>query len=259
MKRQKAVLGKRIRIELVVLLTLVSVFLFPVSADAAQTGRKGVLIRWWESVQARFGWGKEAPAEKKEVEPAPPVKKKEPVGSAPRPRPAPAPRPAPVATMEKKEEPEKEEEALSIEEELEKEKEEIPVSKGEMVEVIKRRVKAYSQIPFLIPGFSVEETAEGEKEYYYAAEGNIPARLEDLDKETVQNLFRRVNNEATRLNTERLMRQIQQQDQIMRQMRQQQQQQQIQQQQQMQQQQQPPAQPPRVYVPPQPPPQPQRR
>ncbi len=148
-----------------------------------------------------------------------------------------------------------EEEAVPEEapEEEKPEPEEMPISKEEMIEVIKRRVQVYSQIPYLIPNFYSEVGADGERVYYYSLPGQVAMRLEELDKKTIQGLFVRVNNEATRLRTEQLMRQIQQQEQIMRT---------IQQQQQLQRQQQPvtppgpPPEPPKIYVPPQPPPQP---
>jgi hypothetical protein len=151
---------------------------------------------------------------------------------------------------------EREKEEAVPEERVEEEKpeeEEIPITKEEMIEVIKRRLRIYSQIQYLIPNFYSEVGEDGERVYYYSTPGNPAKRLEELDRKTIQGLFVRVNNEATRLRTEQLMRQIQQQEQIMRT---------IQQQQQLQRQQQPvtppspPPEPPRIYTPPQPPPQP---
>jgi len=129
---------------------------------------------------------------------------------------------------------------------------EIPHSKEEMIEVIKRRLKTFPQIRYMIPGLTARSNAEGEEEFFFAGEEaeDVPKPLIDLDKETLHDVFVRINNEATRLNTERLMIQLQQQDNLSRMMRQQQQQQQqqivqqqqtqqiIQQQQQQQQQQQ---------------------
>lgn len=135
---------------------------------------------------------------------------------------------------------------------------EIPFTKEEMVDVIKKRLGTFSEIIYMIPKLTVEETPEGEKEYYYVPpETNMPVRLCDLDKEVLHRLFVKVNNEATILNTQRITRQIQQQQELTRSM--QQQQQMIQNLQRASQPPVPPPQPPRAYTPPQPqqaPPQP---
>lgn len=124
---------------------------------------------------------------------------------------------------------------------------EIPISIEDMLKVINKRLEIYSEIVFMIPDLVVRENEDGNKRYYFAPEGQIAQKIEDLDKETLHKLFVRINNEATRINTQRLMRQLQQQEMVMRQM-----------QGAIQQPPQPPPQPPRVYSPPvqQPPPQP---
>ncbi len=134
-------------------------------------------------------------------------------------------------------------------------KKEMPLDKGKMVEIIERRVTIFPQIVFMIPDFSVETAEDGKKTYYFTPEGGERTKLSDLEKEELRKVFVRVNNEATRLNTERVMKQLQQQEQLMRTL-QQQQQQQLQQQRTIQQMQQ--QQPPKVFTPPpQPPRQPQ--
>lgn len=131
----------------------------------------------------------------------------------------------------------------------------IPFTREKMLEVISQRVKTFSQIEYLIPDFYAQEGPEGAKEYFYRTDmGDMP--IVDLDKETLHRLFVRINNEATRLNSQRVMRQIQQQDNLIRTL----------QQQTRQVHQQPPQpvqSPPTIHQPPQqppqPPPQPQQR
>lgn len=152
-------------------------------------------------------------------------------------------------------------------------KAEIKFTEKEMLEVIKMRLGAFPEITSIIPGFTVKKVSDKESEYYFqAAKGKEPVLIDNLDKQALYELFLRVNNEATRLQTERLMRQLEQQQNLMRNIMQQQQQQQRQQQQMISQQQQQqtmnmvrqqqqniqqqqnrpaaPATPPRVYTPP---------
>lgn len=131
------------------------------------------------------------------------------------------------------------------------------LSKEKMIASIERRVKVYPQLLQFIPDLKMKKSQDGTEELYYTDKGGIAIKIRDLEEKSLLNLFGRVNNEATRLNTERIQKQIQQQEQLMRQI--QQQQQQVQQQQQMQQNMpvQPvqPVQPPQVYYPPPQPPQ----
>ena len=121
---------------------------------------------------------------------------------------------------------------------------EIPVSKEKMLEIIKKRLDIYSELIFMVPDLAFRETTDGGKQYYFAPADQIAQKIEDLDKETLHKLFVRINNEATRINTQRLMRQLQQQEMMTRQI--------------MRTIQSPPKpppqppQPPRVYTPPQP-------
>lgn len=145
--------------------------------------------------------------------------------------------------------------AADAEPEIEEEEEEreIPHTKDEMLDVIGKRLKVFGEIEYIIPNLFSRIAPDGQKEYYYAPDGGVALKLRDLDKGDLFDLYVRVNNEATRINTERILRQIQQQEQIMRQI--QLQQQQMQQQQVLQPPQPPqqPPQPPQVYTPPQPP------
>ncbi|GEM_PF-5000540 len=142
---------------------------------------------------------------------------------------------------------------------------EMTLTKAEMVDAIKRRLEAYSKIVDIIPGLSMEKDADGEAEYYYSKEGGAPVKLIELDKDTLYKLFVRISNEATRFRTERTIKQIEQQNALMRILHQQEQHRQQLHQQQQQQQvirqqtQQPSQQPPRAHQPPPQPPPPTRR
>ncbi|MFH1665293.1 MAG: hypothetical protein ABIA77_04000 [Candidatus Omnitrophota bacterium] len=142
--------------------------------------------------------------------------------------------------------------------------EDIPFTKEEMLEVVEGRLGRFPEIVQIIKGLSVSKPDEkGNMEYSYGTEDGITSRLADLDKMALYRLFVRVNNEATVINTNRLMQQLAQQQQLQLELQRLQQQQQnlYQQQQNMRVlQQQPPQQPPRPpQQPPQPPPQPPRR
>jgi len=116
-------------------------------------------------------------------------------------------------------EPFSDEEGMDEEEITEREEKEIPYTKEEMIDIIKRRVEAFPQIAFLIPGFRASGDEGGEVVLLYKKVdeiGSSEVSLKDLDKETLHRLFVRVNNEATRLNTERIVRQLQQQDNLQR-------------------------------------------
>ncbi|MFQ5952851.1 MAG: hypothetical protein ACE5JK_05555, partial [Candidatus Omnitrophota bacterium] len=161
--------------------------------------QKGFLIRLWERVSARFQ--KEAPP----VEVKPPVKVEPlvPVKVEP-----------PVKVEEEIEVPEKP--APPKKPALPKKKRIITISKEKMIEIIERRLKVYPQIIDIIPALSRAETAKGEAGYYYVSSEGARIKLEDLDKKKLYNLFVRINHEATRIHTERLLRQIRQQEQLMR-------------------------------------------
>ncbi|MDP8299047.1 MAG: hypothetical protein P9L88_04010 [Candidatus Tantalella remota] len=149
-----------------------------------------------------------------------------------------------VEALEESEELEKDE-AMDTEAEEETLEEEIPLDKDEMLERIEKRLKVYSEIIYIIPGLSFSETDSGGREYFYTGDSGKTLPLDALNKKTLYNLFSRINNEATRINTERLVRQLQQLEQIRRS---------------SQNIPQPPPQPmspPQVFIPPQPPPRPQ--
>lgn len=132
------------------------------------------------------------------------------------------------------------------EEEIGPDGKEKPLSKEKMIDSIQKRLKVYSQILFLIPELQMKKSQDGAEELYYTSRDGIALKLSDLDEKTLRELFSRVNNEATRLNTERIQRQIQQQEQLTRML------------QQIPQPPQQPPQPPQIYNPPPQPPQPPR-
>ena len=101
---------------------------------------------------------------------------------------------------------------------------EIPYTKEDMLDVIGKRLYTFSQIAYMIPDFSMVQLEDGSKQYYYYTVENGNLAIEDLDKKTLHKLFVRINNEATILNTQRIMQQIQQQEQLTRTIQQQQQQ-----------------------------------
>jgi hypothetical protein len=195
------------------LLIMVIFLSFSLTANAEE--RKGLFIRLWDRIKARIGIQKEVkPIEEKEE-----LKKEEKAPAEPAP--------------EKKKPPRK--------------KGELP-QKEEMVDTIKRRLHVFSEIVNIIPGLSASEKTEaGVIEYYYRTPDGVTMELEELDKDTLYRLYVKVNQEATRIHTERLLRQIRQQEQLQR----------LQNLQRMQQgPPRPPAEPPKapkVYTPPKPP------
>ena len=170
------------------------------SMPAHAEKQKGFFIKLWERVSARFK-KKEAPTPAKEVIPERKVElPKEAV---------------PVAPVEPVKEPEEEAPKRKA-----PPKRKVVIPKERMLEVINRRLKVFPQIIDIIPYLSRGEvTEEGEVEYRYILSDGTQVKLEDLDKDTLYNLYVRVNNEATRLHTERILRQIQQQEQLMRSMK----------------------------------------
>ena len=102
------------------------------------------------------------------------------------------------------------------EEKKRKVKREIP-PKEEMIDTMRRRLRVFPGIVDMIPALSRSKEVVGERiEYYYISSDGITLRLEEVDKETLYKLYVRVNQEATRMHTERLLRQIRQQEQLRR-------------------------------------------
>lgn len=74
-----------------------------------------------------------------------------------------------------------------------------------MKEVIKRRLQIFPEISELVSGLRIVE----DEPHFETADGEV-FPIDELDEETLNALFVRVNQHATRLNTERINRQIQQ-------------------------------------------------
>ena len=175
---------KYIRKGSLILLFLLFVMFLSVPAHAEGQKEKGALIRWWENLRARVSGSKVVPAEEAAEE----VK---------------------VADIE---------ERIEVKEEKKKTpgEKKIP-SKTEMIETIERRLRVFSEIVDMIPGLSRKEKVGAEDaEYRYAPPGNVPMKLEELDEKTLRNLYVKINQQATILNTERINRQLRQQEQLRR-------------------------------------------
>jgi hypothetical protein len=90
-------------------------------------------------------------------------------------------------------------------------------SKTEMIDTMKRRLRVFPNIVGMIPGLSRKEQDTGEGVvYYYQTSDGVAVELEKLDDKTLYRIYVRVNQEATRMHTERLLRQIRQQEQLQR-------------------------------------------
>jgi hypothetical protein len=94
--------------------------------------------------------------------------------------------------------------------------EESPRSRREMIETIERRLDSFDEILYRIPGLSVKKSVSGRVQLYYAPEGQVAMKLAELDDKVLHDLFVRVNSEATRLNTERILKQVRQAEQLRR-------------------------------------------
>jgi hypothetical protein len=186
-----------------VFLLLVCFLLFSLSAYAAEE-RKSFFRSWWERVTARFRRQEPKVEEKEQIKPlSKPVTQEEEVVV--------------------------EEEAITEEEAPAAKKEETPKprrrprkkgelpTKEEMVDTIKRRLQVFKEVVDLIPGLSRRQVkGEDAVEYYYTPSSGVTLRLEQLDRDTLYKLYVKVNQEATRMHTERLLKQIRQQEQLMR-------------------------------------------
>ncbi|MBD3296452.1 MAG: hypothetical protein GF392_03715 [Candidatus Omnitrophica bacterium] len=93
---------------------------------------------------------------------------------------------------------------------------ETPRSRKEMIEIIERRLDSFDEILYRIPGLTVKKSASGRTHLYYAPEGQVAMKIAELDDKTLHDLFVRVNSEATRLNTERILKQVRQAEQLRR-------------------------------------------
>ncbi len=163
--------------------------LFVVSIAIAEEPKKGFILRMWDKAKAAFTRTQEAE----------------------------------TLQVKKKEEPAREiiEEEEFIEEEkpeTDREKEKKTVqrkerTKEEKIEIIERRLEVFPVIMDFIPGLGMRQEEDGEARYYYAAPNDIAKELRELDEETISKLYVRVNQEATKIHTERILKQIQQQQQ----------------------------------------------
>lgn len=77
------------------------------------------------------------------------------------------------------------------------------MTKTELAADIKKNLEQEDSIMNMVPG--LEKKADPDGKEYYSYQGT---RLEDLDKDTLDKIFGRVRNEALRLRTDKLNRQI---------------------------------------------------
>jgi len=82
-------------------------------------------------------------------------------------------------------------------------KERKDMTKDELVADITKNLDREDAILNLVPG--LEKKSDPDKKEYYTYQGK---RLEDLDKDTLDKIFGRVRNEALRLRTDKLNRQL---------------------------------------------------
>ncbi len=171
--------------KMLLLLILVFTVLFLASqAHAEEAKEKNFFLRLWDRVKAWRSPVREAPAAGPQRE-------------------------APEAPQKKKaEEPEEKPERRQISEE------EIP-PKAEMIDKIKKRLDRFPEILDVYPSLSFRETA-GVKEYFYVTPEGVEVELASLDDKTLYALQIMVSRMATQINTERIMKMLQQQEQIRR-------------------------------------------
>ena len=94
-------------------------------------------------------------------------------------------------------------EAKAVPQKTEAAKPKKELTKAEMVEHIKGNLDRLEEILNFIPGLTKETDPAGNMTYAYKGKS-----LEDLDQEELTKLYGRVSNEAVRLRTERLNRQL---------------------------------------------------
>jgi hypothetical protein len=184
---------KYIRKETLVLVFLLIVLVLSAPVCAEEQTGKGILGRFWERIRARISGQREVTVG--EVETQNPEDREEKV---------------------KVKEGEKAPAEKAPAEKAPRKEKKIP-SKGEMISVVKRRLEALPEIVDMIPGLSGRQKARGEGvEYYYAPPGGIAMKIEELDEKTLYSLYVKVNQQATIINTERINRQLRQQEQLRR-------------------------------------------
>jgi hypothetical protein len=83
------------------------------------------------------------------------------------------------------------------------------MSDKDIINEITETLKRYGVILEIIPGLSMDEDRSGGAYYMYKQEGKASRRLEELDRDTLENLYFRVMGEGNRLHTDSVLRQIQ--------------------------------------------------
>jgi hypothetical protein len=152
------------------------------TATAGAEEQKNFFIRFWENIKSRVRKQETTQPEKKKITEKPDERQK-----------------------------------ASQKEEKPGEKERKRPSKDEMINTMKVRLNVFPGVIDMIPGLSRKDRQEGEgAEYYYTSSDGVTMQLGEIDEETLYKLYVRVNQEATRMHTERLLSQIRQQEQLRR-------------------------------------------
>ena len=84
------------------------------------------------------------------------------------------------------------------------------LTERELAAMISEELNDNDEILSFIPGLKAGQDEKGNTLYSYAPKGQIAKKLEELDAETLIQLFERVMSESNRLNNERIMRQLEQ-------------------------------------------------
>ncbi len=84
------------------------------------------------------------------------------------------------------------------------------LTKQEMIGRIYELLDYRPEVLNFVPAIHAIANEDGSVTYLYKSESGIGVDLEDLDRETLQNLIIRISSESNRLNTEQVMRQLDQ-------------------------------------------------
>lgn len=84
------------------------------------------------------------------------------------------------------------------------------LTKEELLKEITERLDYNPEALAFIPELNMEEDEEGNIFYTHTSGDRITKKLEELDRTSLEKIFNRVTSETNRLNTERLIRQLEQ-------------------------------------------------
>lgn len=84
------------------------------------------------------------------------------------------------------------------------------LTKEDMIDRICGLLDYHPEVLNFVPTIHAVTNEDGSVTYLYKSESGIGVDLEDLDRETLQNLVTRVSSESNRINTEKIMKQLEQ-------------------------------------------------